>query len=266
MNEPKKAVILARGLGTRMRASDDLTVLNAKQAEIARQGIKTLIPILGEKTLLDFIFESLSNAGFLKFCLVIGDEHQAIQDYCTKLDYDISFAIQAKPLGTANAVLSAEAFVNDENFLTVNSDNLYPVNDLADLRKFETAGLIAFDKHSLIEKSNIDEAKINKFAVLNFDENNCLTKIIEKPETTEKDTWISMNAWLFSPQIFEACRKIKLSPRGEFELADAVNYAIENLGEKFQAVFSNEGVLDLSSQADIEKVREKLILRKFKSL
>lgn len=259
MNENNKAVILARGLGTRMRASDNSSALDEKQAEIAAKGIKALIPIAGEKTLLDFIFESLSRAGFTKICLVIGDEHQEIRDFCRKTDYDISFAVQENPLGTANAVSAAENFADGENILTVNSDNIYPVNALAELRKLDLAGLIAFDKQSLIAKSNIDEAKINKFAVLDFDGNDCLRKIVEKPERTNKDALISMNAWMLSPKIFEACRNIEISSRGEYELADAVNYAIKNLGEKFRAVYSSEGVLDLSSRADISKVMEKLV-------
>ena len=254
----KKAVILARGLGKRMRKENDSAKLNDKQTELASLGIKSLVPILGDKTLLDFIFESLSAAGFSEFCLVIGDEHQAIRDFCGKLNYKISFAIQEKPLGTANAVLAAEIFVKDELFLVVNSDNLYPVNELAQLRKFNSAGLIAFDKQNLIAKSNIDEGKINKFAVLSFDENDTLTKIVEKPEKVEEKSFISMNAWLFSPNIFEACRNIKLSERKEYELADAVNFAIENLGEKFKAVYSNEGVSDLSSRSDIESIAKKL--------
>lgn len=254
-----KAVIIARGLGKRMRAEHESAKLDAKQTEIASQGIKALMPIWGEKTLLDFIFENLSEAGFKEFCLVIGNEHQAIRDFCNKLNYDISFAIQEKPLGTANAVLAAEDFAKDEFFLVVNSDNLYPVRDLEGLRKLNSAGLIAFDKQNLIAKSNIDEEKINKFAVLSFDENDNLTKIIEKPETTEKDAFISMNAWMFSPKIFEACKQIKLSSRGEYELADAVNFAIESFGEKFKAIYSIEGVLDLSSRSDVEKVRDKLI-------
>lgn len=253
-----KAVILARGLGTRMRAEDQNINLDSKQAEIAAQGIKALMPIVGEKTLLDFILESLNEAGFSEICFVIGNEHQAIRDYCAKLDYNISFAVQEKPLGTANAVLAAEKFSNNETFLVVNSDNLYPVNALRELRRLDQSGLIAFDKQSLIEKSNISEEKINKFAIIEFDENNHLTKIIEKPELTNKNALISMNAWTFSPNIFEACRNITLSPRGEYEIADAVNFAINNLGENFKAVYSNEGVLDLSSRADIEKVREKL--------
>lgn len=255
----KKVVILARGLGKRMRAENESAILDAKQAEIASQGIKALIPILGNKILLDFILESLNEAGFTEFCLVIGNEHHAIRDYCKKLNYNISFAIQEKPLGTANAVLAAKDFVGDEHFLVVNSDNLYPVKDLEILRTLNSVGLIAFDKQNLIAKSNIDEEKVNKFAVLSFDENDYLTKIIEKPAKTEKDAFISMNSWIFSSKIFEACKQIKPSTRGEFELADAVNFAINKLGEKFKAVYSNEGVLDLSSRSDVEKVREKLI-------
>ncbi len=255
----RKAVVLARGLGKRMRASDENTRLNPIQAEIASQGIKALMPIIGEKTLLNFIFERLFEAGFSEFCLVIGDEHQAIRDFCAKLNYEIAFAIQAKPLGTANAVLAVETFAKGENFLVVNSDNLYPVKDLQELRNLSQAGLIAFDKQSLIAKSNISPEKINKFAVIEFDQDNHLTKITEKPETTQTQAFISMNAWIFSPAIFAASRHLKPSPRGEYELADAVNFAIKNFGEKFKAIYSNEGVLDLSSRADIEKVKEKLI-------
>jgi glucose-1-phosphate thymidylyltransferase len=254
-----KAVILARGLGRRMREENGSAKLNEKQAKIAAQGIKALIPILGEKTLLDFIFESLTKAGFTEICLVIGNEHQQIRDYCSIFKNNISFSIQDNPLGTANAVLAAENFVKNEHFLVVNSDNLYPVEDLQKLRKLGSSGLIAYDKQSLIEKSNINEEKINKFAVLSFAADGNLTKIIEKPEKTKKEAFISMNAWIFSSSIFEACRQIKLSPRGEFELADAVNFAIENLGEKFKVVFSTNGVLDLSSRGDIEKFRQKLI-------
>ena len=253
-----KVVILARGLGTRMRAEDSNSKLDWQQNEIAKLGIKTLMPIIGEKTLLDFIFENLSRAGFSEFCLVIGQEHQAIRDFCQKLNYKISFAIQNEPHGTADAVLAAEDFAGAELFLVVNSDNLYPVKSLAKIRNLNSPGLIAFAKQDLIKKSNISEEKINKFAVIKFDENDNLTEIIEKPEKVEREAFISMNAWIFSPKIFSACRQIKPSSRGEYEIADAVKFTIENFGEKFKAFYSDEGVLDLSSRADIEKVKEKL--------
>ncbi len=253
-----KAVILARGLGKRLRAGHEQIRLGSKQTEIAAQGIKTLMPIVGDKTLLDFIFESLAKAGFSEMCLVIGPEHHLIREFCCQLNYNISFAVQDQPLGTADAVLAAQEFANQDNFIVVNSDNLYPVNALRELGQLNQAGLLAFDKQSLINKSNIDEEKINKFAVLSIDEDNSLLRIIEKPETTETEAFISMNAWHFSPKIFEACQNIHLSPRKEFELADAVNFAIRNRAEKFTVIFSNEGVLDLSSRSDVSKIAKKL--------
>ena len=258
MRKIEKAVILARGLGTRMKAQNGRENLNSEQAKIANLGIKALMPIIGEKTLLDFIFESLNEAGFTEICLVIGEEHQNIRDFCACKPYKISFAIQAKPLGTADAVLSAENFVGDDLFLAVNSDNLYPVYALQKLSYLNQAGLIAFPRKELIAKSNISAEKIAKFAVIELDENDYLQKIIEKPVEVFDDALISMNAWTFSPKIFTACRNIKLSIRGEFELADAVMFAIENLGEKFKVVKSNEGVWDLSNRADIQTVAEKL--------
>lgn len=258
MNKTQKAVILARGLGTRMRAQTGDLQLTSDQAKIAAQGLKTLMPIVGEKTLLDFIFENLISAGFTRICLIIGAKHQAIRDFCATKSLDISFAIQEKPLGTANAVLAAETFVKDELFLVVNSDNLYPVSSLINLREGNQLSLIGFERESLIEKSNIPAERIAKFAVLETDENNYLRKITEKPETVDESSLISMNAWLFSPNIFAACRSIKLSSRNEFELTDAVMFAVEKLGEKFKIIKSNEGVLDLSSRADIQSVAEKL--------
>jgi hypothetical protein len=45
MGQCKKAVIMARGLGTRMRKSDDAAQLDPKQEEIADAGVKAMIPI-----------------------------------------------------------------------------------------------------------------------------------------------------------------------------------------------------------------------------
>jgi glucose-1-phosphate thymidylyltransferase len=257
-----KAVILARGLGTRMRAVDEKSTLNSAQTKVAELGVKALIPIVGERTFLDFVVESLRSADFTETCLVIGDEHEILKDFCRK--NGLSFVIQEKPLGTANAVLAAEKFANDEHFLVINSDNLYPDNALRQLQNLTGTGLVAFNRESLIAKSNISAEKIQKFAVIEFDENNYLTRIVEKPANIVENSFVSMNAWLFSPNIFEACKNIDISSRGEFELADAVKFAIENLGEKFKAVYSNGGVSDLSSRADIESVARKLTENGFK--
>ena len=252
---PQKAVILARGLGTRMRAGVPELELTTEQERFAATGLKTLIPVVGDKTLLELISENLRSAGFTQIWAVIGPEHGAVRDLCTAKGLDIRFLIQNEPLGTADAVLSAESCVEaGELFLVVNSDNLYPVESLRRLRETNRPALLAFERESLIERSNIDAARIAKFATVEIDEHGFLRRVVEKPDDVERGSFVSMNAWLFSPKIFDACRAIRPSERGEFEITTAVQAAIDQLSEKFVAVETDEGVLDLSSRSDIEKV------------
>ena len=72
------------------------------------------------------------------------------------------------------------------------------------------------------------------------------------------ETFVSMNCWRFSPVIFDACRAIPRSARNEYELADAVQYAMGTLGERFRVVRSNGVVWDLSTRRDIAAVAEGL--------
>jgi glucose-1-phosphate thymidylyltransferase len=67
-----------------------------------------------------------------------------------------------------------------------------------------------------------------------------------------------MNCWRFEPSIFEACRRIGPSPRGEYEVTDAVQYAMANLGVEFRAVTVDAPVLDLSQRSDLDAVKAAL--------
>ena len=62
----------------------------------------------------------------------------------------IDFAIQERPIGTANAVLSVERFVGADRFLVMNADNYYPVEAYAALRELGEPGLIAFGRDALL--------------------------------------------------------------------------------------------------------------------
>lgn len=250
-----KAVILARGLGTRMRARAGGVALTDEQSRFADAGIKALIPIADGRTLLELIVANLRTVGFENICLVIGPEHDAISEFCAQKRLGVSFVVQSEPLGTADAVLAAEAYIEpDELFLVVNSDNLYPIEALRVLRKTNRPALLAFERDALIERSNIPGERVSKFASVEVDVNGLLRRIVEKPAGVERDALISMNAWLFSPLIFDACRAVELSERGEYEITSAVQYAIDELGEQFVAVRTDEGVLDLSSRADVASV------------
>ena len=240
-------------------------VLDAAQAATADTGVKAMIPI--DRPFLDYILSVVAQAGFKKVALVIGPEHHELRDYYTnKLQTNtlqISFAVQQEPLGTADAVLAAEEFAAGEQFAMINSDNYYPLDALRQLRELACPGAAVFDRQSMFAGSNIEPERLAAFAVVRFDQDGYLQQIIEKPAPQLLDSlpdpvYICMNCLRFGPEIFEACRNIEPSPRGEFEIPDAVLYAMDKLGARFKIVPVKGAVLDLSYRADVGPVAEKL--------
>ena len=119
------------------------------------------------------------------------------------------------------------------------------------------------DIRQIVSDSNIPEDRIRKFSVAEIGRDGSLRRIHEKPSdeilrAMGAPLWINMNCWLFSPAIFEACDHIDLSERGELELTAAVQYAVDKLGERFEALQFRDAVLDLSSRSDIAPVVERL--------
>lgn len=260
MPSTTKAVILARGLGTRMRRADANARLEAAQSRVADDGVKAMIPI--GRPFLDHAMSALADAGISDVCLVIGPEHDAIREYYASVPLDrvrVHFAIQAHPDGTAGAVSAAAGFAGDACVLVMNGDNYYPIAACHALAQLAASGVVGFAVDGLTANSNIPEERIRQFALLQQDAAGQLTGIIEKPDADTYDAMIghslvSMNLWSFSPVIFEACRRVVPSVRGELELQDAVRIAMTDLGERFAVLPSGEGVLDLSTRGDIESV------------
>lgn len=260
-----KAVILARGLGTRMRRPDQAAALDARQAAAADAGVKAMIPI--GRPFLDYVLSALADAGYRQICLVIGPEHHAVREYYTRTvvpsRVSVSFAIQERPLGTADAVAAAAPFAGSDRFLMINSDNYYPVEAFEALGRLAGPGLAAFERDSLIRDGNVDAARVRQFAVAKISATGLLEAIVEKPDEAAiaalgPDVFVSMNCWVFGSAIFTACASIGPSARGELELTDAVRFSMTSLGERYTAVPFRAPVLDLSSRADIAAVARRL--------
>jgi glucose-1-phosphate thymidylyltransferase len=263
--ETTKAVILARGLGTRMRKQDGTAALDTEQETIAASGIKAMIPI--GRPFLDYMLARLADAGYRQVCLVIGPEHQVVRDYYTRTAVptrlDVSFAVQEQPLGTANAVLAARSFAGPDHVLVLNSDNYYPLDACRALRSLGTAGVAVFSRDAMIDGGNVPPERVRQFAVVDIDGAGYLERIIEKPDEATlaamgQHVYVSMNCWMFPPAIFTACERIGRSARGEFELTDAVQFSMSNLGVRFRVLTFDELVLDLSSRGDIAEVASRL--------
>lgn len=83
MKQTDRAVILARGLGTRMRKAVQAAGLSEAQAAVAQTGVKALMPI--KRPFLDYVLSALADAGWRRVCLVIGPEHDALRSYYASL-------------------------------------------------------------------------------------------------------------------------------------------------------------------------------------
>jgi dTDP-glucose pyrophosphorylase len=262
-NPVDRAVILARGLGTRMRSDAQSAKLDASQSAAADSGMKGMIPF--GRPFLDFVLSGLADAEYRNACIVIGPEHSVVQEYYARIKphrINVDFAIQQKPIGTADAVLAAKEFTREEEFVVLNADNLYPLEVLAALRNLGQPGAVMFEEEFLVRNSNIPAERIRSYAYGKVDGDGYLTDLVEKPDESSisnlrANALISMNCWRFSMEIFAACRNVALSSRGEYELPTAVDEAVRG-GMRLKIVRSTAGVLDLSRRSDISAVAEKL--------
>jgi len=251
-----------------MRRGDGDAALTAAQRRAADAGLKALMPI-GDRPFLDYVLSSLADAGVTRVGLVVAPDHAAAAAHYAAnppARVTLEFVVQPEPRGTADAVLAAQRWTGGHAFLVMNGDNLYPVPALAALASLDEPGLPAFDADDLVRTSNIPEERIRAFALIDVDDRGYLTGIVEKPaiaaippeggnSTTAR--LISMNVWRFDARIFDACRDVPQSPRGEYELPEAVGLAVRR-GLLVRAIPAVGPVLDLSRRADAAELERRL--------
>lgn len=250
------AVVLAAGRGTRMRRESAAAVLDDDQQAMADRGLKALIPFDG-RPFIAYLLDEIAAAGFERACVVTGPHTGAVREHLEALAAPValSFAGQAVPRGSADALLAAEPHVAGAPFIAMNADNLYPRVDLSRLAGIVGVGLVGYGRQGL-ERGGIPAARTPAFALIEESEGR-LTDIVEKPDagTAERlaHARVSMNCWRFDDRIFEACRSIRPSPRGEYELPDAVRLLVRQ-GVTFTVVHSDGAVADLSAREDVPRV------------
>jgi dTDP-glucose pyrophosphorylase len=260
-----RALVLARGLGTRMRSPDSGALLTDEQHRAADAGLKAMMPI-GGRPFLDYVLSAAADAGLHRIAIVVAPEHGELRRHyeigSPPSRVTIDFVVQSEPRGTADAVLAAERWTDGHAFVVMNGDNLYPVAALSALATLGEPGLPGFDPVDLLRTGNIPEERVRAFAHIEQDGRGYLTRIIEKPSAADAGRLgpagrISMNCWRFDARIFDACRAVQPSPRGELELPSAVSLAMAR-GMEFRVLPTAGPVLDLSQRADAPDVARRL--------
>lgn len=213
-----RAVILAAGLGTRMRP---LTFTKPK----------FLLPVAG-KPALDHVISLLRNAGVDKIALVVGFGKEQIMERYGKgssFGVQVEYLEQKELLGTANAVSLAEKFAGGERFVVMNGDTLVDQESLnAFMARYKELGN---RKNFSCLMSTIEVEDPSQFGIV-FIKGERVAEIVEKPKHV-KSRLANAGIYLFDPKIFDAIKKTKKSKRGEYEITSSIQMMIDDDGEVF---------------------------------
>ena len=212
-----KAVLLAAGRGTRMR---ELT------ADLPKPMIK-----VRNKPVLLHILEGLQTAGIKNFLIVIGYRGDVVQEYFgdgTCFGLQIKYAIQVVQDGTGRVVDLARDFVCEGPFILGYGDIL------VDAANYKQIVELPDDVEAIISVKRDED--VSKGGAVFLNERMELVDLREKPKPGEPTSpWYNAGLYAFRPSIFELAAKLEPSPRGEYELTDAIrNLALS--GKKVKAL------------------------------
>jgi UDP-N-acetylglucosamine diphosphorylase / glucose-1-phosphate thymidylyltransferase / UDP-N-acetylgalactosamine diphosphorylase / glucosamine-1-phosphate N-acetyltransferase / galactosamine-1-phosphate N-acetyltransferase len=217
MTKIDKAVLLAAGRGTRMR-------------ELTADLPKPMIEVRG-KPVLQHIVEGLRDAGVRRFLIIVGYRADAVQNFFgdgARYKIDIQYATQIRQDGTGRVVDLARAFASDSAFvlgygdILVANENYKRILDLAD----EVEALISVTRGE----------DMSKGGAVFLNERMELVDLREKSKPGEATSpWYNAGLYAFRPSIFEFTAKLKPSPRGEYELTDAIRELAQS-GKKVRAL------------------------------
>src|SRR6184192_2748376 len=212
-----RAVFLAADRGTRM-------------CELTAELPKPMIKVRGKPILLHIV-EGLQAAGIKGFLIIVGYHGDAVREYFgdgTCFGLQIRYATQVVQDGTGRVVDLARDFVGQSPFVLSYGDIL------VDLVNYKSIVDLADDVEAIVSvKQNED---VSKGGAVFVNQQMEVTDIREKSQPDEATSpWYNAGIYAFRPSIFDWTAKLQPSPRGEYELTDAIRDLAQS-GRKVQAL------------------------------
>jgi UDP-N-acetylglucosamine diphosphorylase / glucose-1-phosphate thymidylyltransferase / UDP-N-acetylgalactosamine diphosphorylase / glucosamine-1-phosphate N-acetyltransferase / galactosamine-1-phosphate N-acetyltransferase len=217
MTKIDKAVVLAAGRGTRMR-------------ELTAELPKPMIEVRG-KPVLQHIVEGLRNAGIGDLLLVVGYRAGAVREFFSdgsRYNVTIQYATQTVQDGTGRVVDLARDFVGNRPFILAYGDIL------VDPGNYKRVVDLPYDVEATLTVTRGEDVSKGGAVFLNHEME--LVDLREKTKPGEPTSpWYNAGLYAFRPTIFEFTAKLKPSPRGEYELTDAIR-DLAHSGKKVKAL------------------------------
>jgi UDP-N-acetylglucosamine diphosphorylase / glucose-1-phosphate thymidylyltransferase / UDP-N-acetylgalactosamine diphosphorylase / glucosamine-1-phosphate N-acetyltransferase / galactosamine-1-phosphate N-acetyltransferase len=204
--------------------------------ELTNELPKPMLPVQG-KPILEHILDGLIQAGIRDFFIVTGFRAEVIESYFgagEKWKAAIRYGRQVTQDGTGKAPEVAKTFVGGDDFVLTYGDILVQPRTYSDmLARF---GESAFSGLITVTRGQ----DVSKGAINLFDADFCLRRLIEKPSAAQLEelrrqgelkpgaiAWYNAGIYIFKPLVFDFTARLEKSPRGEYELTDAISAMVQ---------------------------------------
>lgn len=219
----RKGIILAGGSGTRLYP-------------ITRAVSKQLLPVY-DKPMIYYPISVLMLAGIREILIITTpDDHMAFKRLLgdgSDFGIYLSFAVQERPEGLAQAFLIGEDFLDSHPVCLALGDNIFYGQGFSPMLKRATdvtRGATVF---------GYQVSDPHRFGVVEFTDEDQIISIEEKPQEPKSNMAIT-GLYFFDEQVVSFSKKVKPSKRGELEIIDVMyqyllqdNLMLQRLGRGF---------------------------------